>query len=136
MRLNDQCHDVYQISTWERWDYNLDSATLTFSQRGMPRVVASIQVVGTTSSDTNTWMWSWANRHLPDHVSVDVEKVREFGEVNEIGELTDSVLEDDEYLGWAMTAVAARVLNAKGGYRCPSEKGFVYVVFTELAFAA
>jgi hypothetical protein len=33
-----------------------------------------------------------------------------------------------------LTAVAAKVLGAKGGYRCPGENGFVYVVYSTIAF--
>jgi len=44
-------------------------------------------------------------------------------------------LPDDEYLGWGMTAVAAKLLGAMGAYRCPGENGFVYVVCSSIAFA-
>jgi hypothetical protein len=32
MRLNESCEHEFQISTWPRWDYDLDAGTLTFSQ--------------------------------------------------------------------------------------------------------
>ena len=38
------------------------------------------------------------------------------------------------YVGWEMTAIAAKVLKAKGAYRCPWENGFVYVVYSSLRF--
>jgi len=34
-----------------------------------------------------------------------------------------------------MTAVAAKLLGAKGAYRCPGENGFVYVVYSSIGFA-
>ena len=59
--LNDGCARAFRTTTWPRWDYDLDAGTLVFSDRGVPKVIASIQVVGTTSKSSNTWLWSWAN---------------------------------------------------------------------------
>lgn len=49
--------------------------------------------------------------------------------------MTDS-LPDYEHLGWELTAVTARILGAKGAYRCPSDNGFFYVVFSDIASVA
>lgn len=136
MRLNDLCEKEFHISAWPRWDYDLDRATLTFSEDGFPRVSASIQVVGTTSLSSGTWMWGWANQSLPLKVTKDLAKVREFGRVQEVTELIEATLPDDEHLGWAMTAVAAKLLGAKGGYRCPGENGFIYFIYSSIWFAA
>jgi hypothetical protein len=136
MRLNELCEQEFRISSWARWDYDLERGTLTFSQDGEPRLVASIQVIGTTSISGQTWMWGWANESLPASVRKSVAKVRAFGESERINELTAAELPDDEYLGWAMTAVAAKVLGAKGAYRCPGKNGFVYVVYLSISFAS
>lgn len=132
MDLNDQCMEEFGISKWERWDYDLDAATLTFSENKVPRVVASIVVVGSTSSNSNTWLWAWANESIPKQASERLAEVLKFGESEQIDALTIDRLEDDEHLGWELTAVAARILKAKGAYRCPSERGFLYVAFTDV----
>lgn len=136
MRLNELCKDEFQISAWPRWDYDLDRGTLTFSANGVPKVSASIQVIGTNSVSGGTWMWGWANESLPPNVTSEVVKVREFGLAENIPELTKAELPDDEYVGWAMTAVAAKLLGAKGAYRSPGDNGFVYVVYSSIGFAA
>lgn len=41
----------------------------------------------------------------------------------------------DEYLGWEMAAITARLIEAKGIYRCPVENGELYVVYTDLKLA-
>jgi hypothetical protein len=68
-------------------------------------------------------------------VTTQLAKVRAFGEAENISELTNAELPDDEYLGWGMTAVAAKLLGAKGAYRCPGKNGFVYVVYSSIRFA-
>src|SRR5271165_13970 len=125
MRLNKLCEEQFHLSSWPRWDYELEHGTLTFSENGVPKVLALIQVIGTTSVSDGTWMWGWANESLPSNVTKSVANVREFGHAGNISELTKAELPDDEYLGWGMTAVAARLLGAKGAYRCPGENGFV-----------
>lgn len=135
MEFNEVCKKAFSITSWQRWEYELDEGTLTFSENGIPKVIATIQVVGTTSKSGGTWLWAWANQNLPARVTKAVERVRAFGETENIPELTEKCLPDDEYLGWEMTAVAAKLLGSKGAYRCPGDNGFVYVVYSSLRFA-
>ena len=135
MRLNEECKNTFRVTLWPRWDYDFEAGTLTFSESGAPKVIASIQVVGTSSKSGGTWLWAWANKSLPDKVTKAVRKVQEFGEAENLTELTQESLPDDEYLGWGMSAVAAKILGSKGAYRCPGDNGFVYVVYSSLRFA-
>jgi hypothetical protein len=135
MRLNELCEKNFHISSWPRWDYDLERGTLVFSEQEVPKVSATIQVVGTTSISGGTWLWGWANESLTPRVTTGLAKVRAFGEVEKIAELTEAELPDDEHLGWGMTAIAAKLLGATGGYRCPGENGFVYVVYSSIGFA-
>jgi uncharacterized protein DUF6882 len=135
MDLNELCEKEYRISSWPKWEYDLDRGTLAFTQDDVPKVLASIQVVGTTSISSGTWLWGWANESLTLKVTTQLAKVRAFGKAENISELTNAELPDDEYLGWEMTAVAAKLLGAKGAYRCPGKNGFVYVVYSSIRFA-
>jgi hypothetical protein len=73
---------------------------------------------------------------FPENVVAPVRKVKEFGVAEKLSELTEASSRDDEYLGWAMTAIAARILEAKGAYRCPrDEGGYTYLLYVDLAFA-
>jgi hypothetical protein len=134
-QLNESNEKEFRIGSWSRYDYDLDRGTLTFSQGGVARVVASILVVGTTSESAGTWLWSWANGYLPDNISEPVKKVRDFGFSENIAELTEAYLPDDEHVGWAMAAITARILDAKGAYRCPGSNGYIYMLLTDVAFA-
>ncbi len=135
MRLNESCEREFKISSWPRWYYDLGRGSLTFLKDDAPRVVASIQVVGTTSKRSGTWLWSWANESLPTEVTKEMQKVRRFGETEGLFELTSSSVADNDHFGWEMAAVTAQILGSKGAYRCPSEKGFLYVVYRDLSFA-
>src|SRR5215471_15696191 len=75
MSLNESCESAFRITTWPRWDCDLDGGTLTFSDAGVPKVIATIQVVGTTSPSSNTWLWSWDYDSLPECVKSRIGEV-------------------------------------------------------------
>ncbi len=132
--MNESCRATFRLTSWQRYDYDLESGTLIFSEDAVPRVIASILVAGSTSKSPGTWLWSWANGFIPDNVSEPVKKVRDFGIAENLLELQEPYLPDDEEVGWAMTAVAVRIMGAKGAYRSPGENGFLYLILNDIAF--
>jgi hypothetical protein len=136
MDLNEQCENGFRLGEWPRWSIDLPGATLTFVRDGIPRVIADVQLVGSASPDGAVWRWGWANREMPAAIVKRSAELRAFGENEGIADLTKETLPADEHLGWEMTAVAARVLGAKGAYRCPLQSGEVlYLIYTGMAFA-
>jgi hypothetical protein len=135
MKLNELCNQEFSIGKWARWDYDLESATLTFSHEGMPKILADEQVIGTTSDEQRNWEWGWANVNLPLQSVYLTEKIRSFGQQEEAEQLTKKFLPDDEYLGWEMTAIAVRVLGGRGAYRCPVDDGFIYFAYLNVWYA-
>jgi len=111
----------------DRWDWDADSATLTFSDAGRAKVRTFCSVVGTTEGDS--WEWSWANRNIPADEKRDMERVHDFGAANGYEKLTAPFLEADEYTGWEMTAIAVHILQAPGSYRFPTERGYCYLLY-------
>ncbi len=110
----------FSLSQSPHWDCDLDAGTLTFFEGGAARAIADIQVVG--SANAKSWLWGLTNDHLPDDVVTDMEAVWQFGIDNGIEELRTQYLEADDLdaLGWAMTAVAVRILGAPGAFRAPT----------------
>ncbi|MBL8771448.1 MAG: hypothetical protein JNK30_08710 [Phenylobacterium sp.] len=124
--------EAYRLGSWLRYDYDTAAGTLTFSDAEGPRVVADIQVVGTISA--RNWLWGWANVQWPDSSVAAMRQVRDFGAQNGIEELTTEVLLSDDLpgLGWMLTAIAARVLEAEGGYSAPAPNGATYFLIRSL----
>lgn len=60
--------------------------------------------------------------------------VREFGEKHNLLKLTESYWTATEEDGWEMSAVANRILGGKGVYRCPDEKGFFFLILTDISY--
>lgn len=120
--------EAFAMGSWERFDYDLDALTLTFSEAGAAKLVADIQVVGTTGAEE--WLWAWANAGLPEACRRDAELVKAFGEDNGVEELSFELLGADDVnsLGWTLTAVAARVCDAEGAYRAPRDGGALFMI--------
>jgi hypothetical protein len=125
MEKNERFSEKY--GNHDRYDWDSEAATLTFSNAGIPRLRLQVSIVGTTEGDS--WQWSWANPNLSILSKLDMDTVRAFGVANGYEQLTSKFLVADEYTGWEMAAVASRLLGALGSYRFPTDHGFCYRVY-------
>lgn len=130
--LMDENQKALQIDTYQRFDWNQWRGELVFSTGGTPKVVARIQIVGFHSAKSKAWGWAWANPSYLASVRQAVLRAREFGTERAILRLIQPKWEATESDAWAMTALTARLSEAKGAYRCPSQDGFVYMTFSEI----
>jgi hypothetical protein len=126
-RLNEE----YKLGSY-RWDLDQTTGKLIFSDGGVPRVIANAQIVGSYSTYSNTWMWSWANQSIDENMKKGMGKIKEYGEKHKFKELVTPKWACDENYGWTMTAVAGYLLKAKGAYRGPIDDGYVYMLITEI----
>jgi hypothetical protein len=136
---NAQLASKFGLGTWPRYDYDIDAGTLTFSDQGVAKVVAQIQIIGTTSIKAGNWLWAWGNEHWPAERVTDSKIVRAFGEERRITELISDYVTGDNLnaLGWELTAVAARVTDALGAYRPPrDDDGGLYLTYESIAWVA
>jgi hypothetical protein len=133
IELNNQVKKDYKLAEWPQWHYDSNQKTLSFLKDGIPQVVASVILVGSTKEDR--WQWAWSNQNYPQEARRLVEPVREFGERKDWPALTTKFLPADEYTGWQLTSVAVHVLRAKGSYRFKSEDHFIYLVYRDIHYA-
>ena len=109
----------FKLGQWPRYDYDLESARLTFSDADKPMVGCDIQAVGTVGR--SDWLWAWANDSIPTKSTVDLAQVRAYGDEHGIHELSSPTAKSKNLqgLGWMFTAIAVRLLDADGAYRTP-----------------
>jgi hypothetical protein len=132
-RLNKDFH----LGGWSRYDYDLTAGKLLFADEGGVKIVAEIQIAGSTSAKASNWLWAWANSNLPGELLSDAKLVRSFGEKNSIDELTQAYVTDAdndlEALGWELTGAMARICDTLGAYRSPrGEGGALYLIFKSI----
>jgi hypothetical protein len=128
--LQEEFMELYDILSYEEWFYDHGIGAFHFKSSSGKNLYFKYVDVGSFSTKKNTWNWSWDNESTPVHVSRRIEKVRAFGEANNFELLTNGLFDGDEYTGWAMTAVTAKLLNAIGMYQVPHEHLFIYFIFT------
>ena len=127
--------EEYKLGNHERFDWDQETRSLVFSNDGVPAVIAKIQFVGSVSTVSDTWLWSWANPSIVDGAKDQMYRVRNFGDKHGYDALTTEEWHADEVDGWEMTSMAAFVLDAKGAYRTSSDNGFTYMVITDIEWA-
>ncbi|MDR2188600.1 MAG: hypothetical protein LBE62_11220 [Azonexus sp.] len=125
----------FSLSRHKRWDYDQETGLLTFSNDGIPAVIANIEMIGSISSITDTWLWSWANFHFLPNVRTRIVAVRDLGEASDFPRLTVPKWYADTVDGWEMSAIATHVLDAQGVYRAPTDNGFLFMAMSDLRFA-
>jgi len=136
---NARLQSEFRLDECTRFDYDVVAGTLIFSNDGVPKVIAEIQIVGTTSVQSGNWLWAWANADWPRERVVDSERVRAFGAEHGICELMHDYVEEGDLnaLGWALTAVMMRVTGAVGAYRPPrDEGGGLFLAYRNIAWAS
>ena len=125
----------YSLSKHRRWDYDQETGLLVFSNDGIASIIAEIEMIGSVSTKTDTWLWSWANFHFLENIRSRITAVRDFGEKAGFPHLTVPKWPADEGLGWEASAIATHVLDAKGVYRVPTENGFLFMAITTVRYA-
>jgi hypothetical protein len=129
--LQDEFLKVYEINSYEHWYYDHGMGVFHFKSDDGNNLYFKYVDVGSFSTKKNTWMWSWNNKTTPKHVTKGLEKVRAYGEEKNFSDLSEGLLENgNEYTGWAMTAISAKLLNGIGAYRIPQEHLFIYFIFS------
>jgi hypothetical protein len=128
-----QAHLDWGIDRVERWELDPASGYLIFLTHTGVKAVCPAQVIGTLDSQARTWAWAWADPAVGDALKQDAFRVHRFGEDNELWPLTTDVVEADEEFAWYMTALAARLGNARGAYRGPvGEHTSVFLTFSDV----
>jgi hypothetical protein len=127
-RMESATHE-FGLGTYKRYDVDLPTAKIRFSdEQGATRVSADIQVAGSWSPNSDSWMWSWENESMPAAACARVEAVKQFGEKNDIDELKSSFPFCDEGKAWSMASAAAEILGAECPYRVVQPKSYVFLL--------
>jgi len=128
----DENRKAYQLDRFQRFDWDQWRGELLFSSGGSPKVVARIQIAGTHSTKSGAWTWAWANSSLLAPVRQAVLKAQQFGAERGLIRLITPKWAAKESDAWEMTALTAKLNDAKGAYRCPSPDGFTYMILNDL----
>jgi hypothetical protein len=121
--------DTFGLGQGGSWSADLNEGTITISTGTGYVLTAPVQVIGTFDTDDQTWMWAWDNPSLPEAMTRDAIKVREFGRTHGVDQLTTPVFVADEDDALDFTGLAIHLAGAQGGYRGPAGRTLVLMTF-------
>jgi hypothetical protein len=127
---------VFEIGTYERFDWYQEKGIIIFSSSGTAKVVANIQFAGSISNLTRSWLWAWRNGAFLEPVTRASQHVRHIGEREGYEKLTRPKWHANETDGWEMTSVQAMLTSAEGVYRTPSELGSAFMTLSNVRWAS
>lgn len=125
----------FRLGQHTRWDWDQDRSQLIFSQAGKPQVIADVVFVGSVSTRSDSWMWSWANPSILEGAKARMQEVRRYGDEHRLLKLAAARWSATEPDGHEMSAITAYLLDAAGFYRAPSDYGFTFLIMTQLRWA-
>ena len=82
----DKQNNLYEVIGDNSWNADLDAGTIAFG----PELVFPLQVLGSFSHTSETWLWAWANTqsNLPDRLLRQAGQLRAYGEQHGLELLT------------------------------------------------
>jgi hypothetical protein len=119
------------------WSFDMTEGHLAFGDK----FTFNIQLLGTVSEQTQTWLWAWANSgsNIPAHLLNDAQKVKKFGETHDISLFTrpDAIpVEDNQIDGHRLAMISSGLCEAQAYYRAPYEGGALFLLIEDENFPA
>lgn len=119
-----------QVARNLNWSLNLSTGQIQFGERAF-----SVQLLGSESYESKTWLWCWSNRYV-ENETIQVQAKQLCGMLASLGypHLTQGELPcDDALTGHTLAAIAAALSPGNSCYyRCPYEGGAAFVLVENL----
>jgi len=122
----------YALGDYERWDFSQDTGELVLSANDGPRIAARVQVIGTYSFDTGTWLWAWANASFDESLTHDSRQVRTLGSSKGFQELMNGTFKAEEDDCWALAAVSLAVCGGHALYSGATDRRRTFFLLKEI----
>ncbi len=106
------------------WGFDLNTGILAFRRPHEAPLQLAVEVLGTESEDTNSWLWAWANHGVPPTLTASALALKQLGDAQGISEFSQA--EQDiapEVNPQRIGLVAVGVLRASCFFRAPYPRG-------------
>lgn len=121
------------IGIQHQWAFDIQSGTVTFNKR----LSFTVQILGTHSTEANTWLWAWANTesNLPPRLVSASQQLKIYGAENNLTPLTEAEFTvTDELNGTVLSTIASGVCRADCSYRGSYPGGELYLLIQDDTF--
>ncbi len=126
--LEKQCHLAHLVDGLP-WQLDLMAGHLQFGEQYR----WSVQLLGTESSDSNTWLWGWANPTpgLPTTLLGAAYAMRLLGASLGIRSWTEPMQPHEQVDGSELALLASGLCHTQGYYRAPYNDGAAYLLIQD-----
>lgn len=130
--LDRQSYLADRIGDWD-WSVSLQDGEMTFTDpTSGEQVSTSIQILGTESELSDTWLWGWANEAsgIPLPLLTIGRALGQVGSDRGVPEFSAPSLSREAVDGHTLACVASAAHPVAGYYRAPYDGGALYVLLT------
>lgn len=115
------------------WAFDLNSGVLAFRRPHEEDLQLNVQVLGTESEDSHTWLWGWANpSSIPDALLKSANELKAFGATANVPELfTPELPITPEVNPQRIAMIACGVQRAGCFFRAPYPRGALYLLIKD-----
>ena len=115
------------------WGFDLNTGVLAFRRPHEPPLQLNVQVLGTESQDTHTWLWAWANESaIPPSLVTAALQLKQLGEAEGIAELSTPELPITPLVNPARLAlVACGILRGGASFTAPYPNGAAHLLIKD-----
>jgi hypothetical protein len=131
-KIQDSFMQNYDVNSYSNWYYTQATELLHFYNRDDSNEVYFKYIpIGSYSTKSETWMWSWENEHSIEESKFKTLKLKEFGEKHNFEKLSKGYFKSDEYDGWDFMGIALTLLGGIGAYRVPGDNLLKYFLVVD-----
>lgn len=115
------------------WAFDLNSGVLAFRRPHEEDLQLNVQVLGTESEDSHTWLWGWANpSSIPDALLKSANELKAFGATAGVPELVTPELPiTPEVNPQRIAMIVCGVQRAGCFFRAPYPRGALYLLIKD-----
>ena len=131
--MQERARELFSFGAHDRWGADYDAGLFMLKKGREVRIHAELQIVGSYSLPTRSWLWSWANKINEPHNVSDVALLPALGKVRGIDLLVTDYQENvDEAHCWHLTSLACYLLGYEACYRAPMDDRYLFFILNNL----
>ena len=125
--MNARLVSEYGIGSYARWSVDQTTGEIVFSDDERECVRAEVDIVGTLSTEGESFKWAWANPTISAGLSEASLATKALGERHQIPDLVAETIDAGPEDAMAFSAVACLLSGGEGVYRAPAGKAMVFM---------
>lgn len=137
LRSKLDAHDrAWKLGSFAQWEFSQGTGALVFTLLDGSRAEAKGQIIGSHSTEDDSWEWAWNNPNVEKKVAKLSAAMKKHGQARSLEPFTKGRLSMSATGAWALAACTARHTKSSGVYRGSSGQISYFIAFEEPTISA